>query len=394
MLHAVIMAGGSGTRLWPESRTSRPKQFMRIEGDRTLLQAAVDRLGPIVPLDRIVIATRRDLASQAQEQLSQLPREAILAEPCPRNTAPCIGLAAIRIVRGDPEGTMVVLPADQIISPPEAFQAAVRLAEAIVDDDPRRLVTFGIRPTYPATGFGYIERGEPLRLPTTWSQEKGTGSVANRVPVTEDTTSDGACPPIADAPTAVHRVLRFHEKPALAKAQEYVEAGRFSWNAGIFVWKARTILDALARFRPEIHAQLMRIAEAADGPRSFEVLQREFAAMEKVSIDYAVMEKAEEVVVVEPAFQWDDVGGWLALERYRPRDEQGNVTDAERHVAINSSGVLLRVADPGHLVVVAGVEDLVVVVTPDATLVANKRDEKSIAAITEELRKRGWTEYL
>jgi mannose-1-phosphate guanylyltransferase len=366
MLHAVIMAGGSGTRLWPESRTSRPKQFMQIEDERTLLQATVDRLGPIVPLERIVIATRRDLAGQAQEQLSQLPREAILAEPCPRNTAPCIGLAAIRIARDDPEGTMVVLPADQIISPPEAFQAAVRLAEAIVDDDPRRLVTFGIRPTYPATGFGYIERGEPLHLPAT---------------LPGDTT-------------AVHRVLRFHEKPALAKAQEYVEAGRFSWNAGIFVWKARTILEALARFRPEIHAHLMRIAEAADGPQSFEVLQREFAAMEKVSIDYAVMEKADEVVVVEPTFQWDDVGGWLALERYRPRDERGNVTDAERHVAINASGVLLRVADPGHLVVVAGVEDLVVVVTPDATLVANKRDEKSIAAITEELRKRGWTEYL
>jgi len=388
MLYAVIMAGGSGTRLWPESRASRPKQFMRIEGERTLLQATVDRLGPLVPLERIVIATRRDLAGQAQEQLSQLPRGAILAEPCPRNTAPCIGLAAIRIVRDDPEGTMVVLPADQIISPPEAFQDAVRLAAALVDEDPRRLVTFGIRPTYPATGFGYIERGEPLSL----LAKTGTGSAADRTPLTKEATSGGACPLFALA--AVHRVLRFHEKPARAVAEEYVAAARFSWNAGIFIWRARTILDALARFRPEIHARLMRIAEAAESPKFAEVLDREFAAMEKVSIDYAVMERAEEVVVVEPAFQWDDVGGWLALERYRPRDQRGNVTDAERHLQINSAGNILRVEAPGHLVVVAGVEDLVVVVTPDATLIADKRDEKSIAAVTEELRKRGWTEYL
>jgi mannose-1-phosphate guanylyltransferase len=330
-----------------------------------LLQATVDRLGPLVPLERIVIATRRDLAGQTQDQLSQLPRGAILAEPCPRNTAPCIGLAAIRIVRDDPEATMVVLPADQIISPPEAFQDAVRLAAALVEEDPRRLVTFGIRPTCPATGFGYIERGEPLSL---------NGPVA--------------------AGAAIHRVRRFHEKPARPVAEEYVAAGRFSWNAGIFVWRAQTILDALARFRPEIHAHLMRIAEAADGPQFSEVLEREFAAMEKVSIDFAVMERAEEVVVVEPTFQWDDVGGWAALQRYRPHDDRGNVTDAERYLQINSSGNVLRVEDPGHLVVVAGVKDLVVVVTPDATLVANKHDEKSIAAITEELRKRGWTEYL
>jgi mannose-1-phosphate guanylyltransferase len=326
----------------------------------------VDRLGDLVPLERIVVATREDLAAEVQAQLSQLPRGSVLAEPCPRNTAPCIGLAAIRIVRDDPAATMAVLPADQVISPPEVFRDALRLAAALVDESPQRLITFGIRPTYPATGFGYIERGQPLSLR---HGEKGTGC-------------------------GVHRVLRFHEKPTIAVAEEYLAAGRFSWNSGIFVWRAQTILDCLARYRPEMHARLMQIAEAGASARFDEVLRREFAAMEKISIDYAVMERAEDVAVIEAPFDWDDVGGWLALERYRPHDDRGNVADAARHLVLNSSGTLIRAHDPSHVVVVAGVKDLVVVVTPDATLVADKHDEKSIAAITEGLRNRGWTEYL
>ncbi len=337
-----------------------------------MIQATVDRLGDLVPLERIRVATTADLAGTIQEQLSQLPREAILAEPCPRNTAPCIGLAALRVVRDDPEGTMIVMPADHVIAPAEAFRECVRAAAALVEREPQWLVTFGVRPTYAATGFGYIERGEPLAV----APPSGPGA------------------DLPAATPAMYRVARFHEKPARAVAEQYLAAGGYYWNAGIFLWKARTILDALARHHPEIHRRLEAISAAAGAPAFADVLQHEFAAMPRISIDYAVMEKAREVAVVETTFQWDDVGSWMAFQRHLARDEQGNSLEAPRHLAVNAQGTILRSSNAGQLVVLAGVRDLVVVVTPDAILVADKHDERSIAAVTEELQKRGWEEHL
>lgn len=366
MLYAVIMAGGAGTRLWPESRAARPKQLLRLQGDRTMIQATVDRLGNLVPLERVLVATTAELAPRIAEALPYLPRTAILCEPYPRNTAPCIGLAAVRLLREDPQAVMAVLPADQVIEPAEAFQQAISTAAALVESDPRRLVTFGIRPTYPATTYGYIERGEPL--------------------------PEAGLPPAAGL--SVFWVRRFREKPDLATAREFLAAGTFTWNSGIFVWKARTILDALAEHQPEIASRLERIAAAADRPEFADVLDREFAAMPKISIDYAVMEKASTVVTIEAPFAWDDVGSWLAMERHGSADANGNVVFADRHVELNATGNIVRSMDPRHLVVLAGVRDLVVVVTPDATLVADKRDEASLARITEEIRRRGWIEYL
>jgi mannose-1-phosphate guanylyltransferase len=380
MLHAIIMAGGSGTRLWPESRAGNPKQLLKVQGDRSLIQSTVDRLGRVVAPDRILIVTRRDLVDKIHAQLPDLARDAILAEPCPRNTAPCIGLAAIRVLQSDPDAVMAVMPADQVITPSDAFQAAILSAAALVEEDPARLVTFGVRPHYPSTGFGYIERGDPVVSAAADVATKLAGNSAEHAPV-------------AVRP-AVYRVARFHEKPTQQLASEYVASERFYWNAGIFVWKAAAILDAIGRYRPELYGHLKRIEDAMGKDDGSEVLEREFAAAEKISIDYAVMEKAEKVVVIEAPFAWDDVGSWLAIERHRPADANGNLLDAPRTVAIDARWNMVRGNDPKQVIVLAGVENLAVIVTPDGILVADKRDEKSIAAVTEELKRRGWTEYL
>jgi mannose-1-phosphate guanylyltransferase len=330
-----------------------------------MLQATVDRLGDLVSPERMLIATTAELAGPIALQLSYLPRQSLLCEPCPRNTAPCIALAAIRILRDDPDAVMAVMPADQVIEPPDAFQQAIRIAVALVEERPARLVTFGIRPTYPAESFGYIERGDPL-LPVE--------SLEHR-------------------PQAFS-VKQFREKPSAATAREYLAAGTFYWNAGIFVWKARTVWDALARYEPSMFKHLQAIADAAGTEQFTDILKKEFSAIEGKSIDYAVMERHDDVAVIEAPFQWDDVGSWRAMERLQQPDAQGNILGSQRHLAMNSRGTIIRSSDPRHLVAVLGVKDIIVVATPDATLVADKNDEESVRLVIQELKRRGWDEYL
>lgn len=365
MLHAVIMAGGSGTRFWPASRHARPKQLLELLSGRTMLEETVARLGELVPTERVVVATNRDQAEQIAALLPDLPAESILIEPCKRDTAAAIGLAALHVARRDPEATMLVMPSDHVIQPTELFQQALRQASELVAREPELLVTFGIRPTYPAETFGYIERGVALDLLT----QRG-----------------------ASAPSDVFRVQRFCEKPRADVAHEFLAAGRFYWNAGIFVWRAATILDALRRFQPALFERLQAIEAAHGSQQQQEVLEREFAAIEGRSIDYAVMEQAEQVAVIEAPFEWDDLGSWRAFARWQGEDDDGN-TICALHVGIDTTGSIVR-GEPGHLIATLGVKDCLIVHTPDATLVANKHDEESIRKLVQWIEQRGWQEYL
>jgi mannose-1-phosphate guanylyltransferase len=362
MLHVVIMAGGAGTRFWPESRAARPKQLLPLAGERTLLQQTAARLGALVPADRLWVLTAARLVEPIARQLPAVPASAILAEPCKRDTAPAIGLAAIHLTRIDPDATMAVLPSDHVIRSVDAFQHAIAAAAKLVEAQPTRIVTFGIKPTYPAESFGYIERG---------------GAVG---------------PPRDAADLRVFAVERFREKPSADVARQFLSSGSFYWNSGIFVWRAQTILDALARHEPAMHARLMTIAAAIGTPQYQATLEREFIAIKGKSIDYAVMEHARDVLVVEAPFDWDDVGSWQAIARLSTPDEQGNTVQA-KHLGVNTSGTLIRSIDD-HLIVTLGLSDMIIVRTPDATLIARKDDEESIRQIVKLLEERGWREYL
>ncbi|HEY5313645.1 MAG TPA: mannose-1-phosphate guanylyltransferase [Pirellulales bacterium] len=360
MLHAVIMAGGAGSRFWPESREARPKQLLPLLGQKSMIRATLDRLGALVPRERMLVVTTRMLAQAIADELPDLPRAGVLAEPCRRDTAGCIGLAAVEILARDPDALLIVLPADHAIGPTAVFVQALGQAVRLVEADPRRIATFGIRPNYPAESFGYIERGAPL--------------------------------PEAEPGTAAFTVQRFHEKPRIDVAREYLDSGRFYWNSGIFVFRAATILDELAAQRPALHRGLQAIAAhigAADYPA---VLEREFAALERISIDRAVMEHARQVVVIEASFDWDDLGSWQALARLAGHDEHGN-TVVGRHVGVRTEGTIVHGA-PDHLIATVGLRDCLIVHTPDATLVANKHDEEAIRQVVELLREKGWLDYL
>lgn len=364
MLHAIIMAGGSGSRFWPASRADRPKQLLDLVGGKTMIQATVARLEELVPAERVLVVTNVRLADSIAHQLPELPADAVLGEPCRRDTAPCIGLAAIQVRQQDDDATMVVMPADHIIRPTEQFQAAVKFAAELVQQRPDRLVTFGIRPTYPAESFGYIERGEPIR---------------------PDSTSTDSHPP-------AYVVRQFREKPRSEVARDYLESGNYYWNSGIFVWKAAKIMRELEHLEPAMFKHLETIARAVGTSNYPAVLESEFAAIQGRSIDYAVMEHADDVVVVEAPFEWDDVGSWQAIARLAGADEDGN-TIFGRHLGIDTQGSVVR-TDDDHLVVTLGIKDCVVVHTENATLVASKHDEEAVRKVVELLKEKQWSEFL
>lgn len=355
MLHTVIMAGGSGTRFWPESRRQHPKQFLKLSGDRTLIQATLDRCAGLTPPAGHWVVTNQLHADETRRQLPDVPPEQILLEPCGRNTAPCIGLAAIQLLAVDHDPLMLVVPADHVISTDAQFQQAVEAAAEIVREEPQALVLFGIKPTEPATGFGYIQRGRPMRQ----------GS---------------------------YRVQAFKEKPDRATAENYLSDGGYYWNCGIFVWRARAILDALHAHVPELSNRLKSLQKSVGKPEWSQVLAEEFPQMTSISIDYAVLERSQDVCVLEAPFAWDDVGSWQALARWRSPDAAGNAVDGPFAGVEVRNSIIRTTAD--HLIAAYGVDQLIIVHTPTATLVADRRDENALRKLITELERLGLTEYL
>jgi mannose-1-phosphate guanylyltransferase len=307
--------------------------------------------------------------------LPDLPAVNLLCEPCGRNTAACIGLAAVHVLRQDADAVLAVLPSDHAITPPEVFRDALARAAALVEASPQTSVLFGIKPTNPATGFGYIERGEVL------------------------TQANESTPPLSPlgrgewgTDVLAFHVRRFHEKPSREVAEQFLASGSFYWNCGIFVWRASNVLRLLAEFQPEIHERVQRIATALGTTEADAVLQHEFPRMPAISIDHGVLEKASNVIVLEAPFEWDDVGSWQAFARWHDTDGDGNAVDG-RHCGVDTHGCIVR-SEPEHLVATIGVDDLIIVQTPDATLVARKDDENSIRRLVALLEVRGHGRFL
>ncbi len=339
----VIIAGGKGERFWPQSRARRPKHLLPIVGDKPMLVQTLERVRALVPPKNTFIITSAVQARAVREVCSKLPAENIVAEPMGRDTAPAVGLAAALVGARDPKGIFAVLPADHVIHDSEAYQRDLRAAFAAASSGDV-MVTIGIEPTEPAIGFGYIQRGE------LWKKFE-------RRPV--------------------YRVKRFVEKPALEVAQGYLASGDYVWNGGMFVWSVPVVEAALSRHAPELDAGLapIRAALAKKKPLAA-ILKKVYPSLSKISVDYALLEKADNVVVVPSSFDWDDVGAWPAVPKHYQKDAGGNVMRGRVVVEAARNNIIFSEGD--HLTAVLGADDLIVVHTPDATLVAPKAKAQEI----------------
>jgi mannose-1-phosphate guanylyltransferase len=359
MLHAVIMAGGGGTRFWPRSRQAKPKQFLTLAGERSLLQSTFERIEAQATPARTWLMTGAAYRDEAQRQLPSLPVGQIIGEPFGRDTAAAVGLSAALVARVDAEATVLVMPADHVIEPAQEFRRAVHAAEALLLEHPQALVTFGIAPTHPATGYGYIQRGPEL------AQRQGV---------------------------TAYRVQAFREKPDAQTAQQFLASGQFYWNSGIFAWRVATILDQLRQHAPAVASACERIAAAWDSPQRDRVFREEYSRLDKISIDYAVMERAREVLVLQAPFRWDDVGSWLAVERLNPQDAHGN-TVLGTHTGLSTRNCVI-VGDSGKLITTIGVRDLIIVQDGDCLLIADRNDEGAVKQLVDRLKQVGLEQYL
>jgi mannose-1-phosphate guanylyltransferase len=349
----AILAGGSGTRFWPKSRASRPKQLLAFGDGQPLLVETFARTQLVAPPARTFVITGAAHAEAVARLLPAVPRDQVVAEPSARDTAAAVGLAALLASKRKPDASLLVCPADHRITPPARFADAARAADELLARHPERIVVFGIRPRDPATGYGYIERGAPL------------GSLAG---------------------LEAFDVLRFHEKPTLEMAREYVDSGRFLWNAGIFAFRADALLAEIGGQMPDLARGLDAIGRHVGTARFASELARIWPELPKRSIDHGVMEGARLRAVIVPDYEWDDVGSFAALPRAHPADANGNVI-LGRGVALDARGNVVDAG--GGLVALIGVEDLIVVHTEDVTLVCRKDRSEEVKKLLDEVKRRG-----
>jgi len=341
-IYALILAGGSGERFWPLSRRARPKQLLRLVAEQTLLEQTVTRLEGLVPRERILILTNVDQEAAVRELLPDLPKENILAEPAKRDTAAAVALGAGWVAVHDHSATMIVLPADHVIQDTAAFQKTLGAAAAAAEET-GALVTIGVKPTWACPGFGYIEEGEAVPLRSVGEE------------------------------TAVHRVIRFREKPNADLAESFLRKGNFRWNAGMFVWSVPSVLSEFNRHTPELASFISQLRAAGQFEKT---LCERFSKLPKISFDYAIMEKADRVLVVEAGFDWDDVGSWRAVAKYFKNDEEGNAANCEITTLEATNNIIFNL--DGTRIALLGVHNLIVVRTPDAVLICHRHQAEKI----------------
>ena len=357
---AVIMAGGVDARFWPRSRERSPKQFLEILGGGTMIENTLTRLKPLVDQSNVFVVTNRIQADIVRQLVPEMPSSNVLAEPIGRNTAACVGLAALWINRIDPDALMVALPADHIVQNTEEFLRILQLALRVAEEKDA-LVTIGIKPTHPETGYGYIQSAE---------EEIDRNEYRSQ---------------------GVYRVKTFAEKPNLETAERFLQSGDFLWNSGIFVWKASVILRELELHLPELHEQLLDVRESIGTPVYEQTLEHAYRIIRSISIDYGIMEKAGNVYVVKGDFGWSDVGSWDEVVRLTPTDDAGNSIRG-RTILVDSNN---NYVDAGKKIVATiGVDDLIIISTDDAVLVCKKERSQEVKEVVDFIRRKQMNEYL
>ncbi len=348
-MYALIMAGGVGARFWPKSRLKTPKHLLSIVNEKTMLENTVLRLDHIIPRENCYIITNKEQKANVLKNITDFREENIIAEPFGKNTAAAIGYGAVKLIMKDPDALMVVLPADHFIKNVPMFTAVINSAAEYCRKDPEALITIGIEPTHPETGYGYIQVG-------------------------------------GEVETGVYSVKSFAEKPNIDTAMRFLESGDFYWNSGMFVWKAETILKNIKKFLPDLYDHLTELRSALKAGEADAEIERIYGEMRSISIDYGVMESADNVKVLLGNFGWSDVGSWFEIYRLKEKDEKSNVVDCEKFIAIDTEGCLISTENDAKLITCIGLRDLAVIDTNDSLLITPLSRSQDVKELVEQIK--------